>query len=339
MSSRVYNQNDYDLISLLRTMVVSYNNNIEAYNNNISRILHLLQERNLHSTYRQPQNIYENRTARTPRPSYRTALGTQNPDVFGLRSPTSNPSVYTFNIPIRMNSQTTTNRLTREQIQNGTQIIQYDISMDEIRCPISLEDFILDEQICRIRGCNHIFKTANLMRWFETHIDCPVCRYDLRRWNSGEQPDVFGLRPPTSNPSASALRTTASGTSSTENTYDFLPILENILEETTEHFFGENLTTNMAPRPRPRSNTIDPILDRRRHGQRADIGRNTTGVYEGERSTTEDGSIGSQISQIISDMIFERIPTSYDSDVGGRSSNSYDISNNLMYTIDFSIIR
>ena len=28
-----------------------------------------------------------------------------------------------------------------------------------------------------------MFQTVGLMRWFETHVRCPVCRYDIREFN------------------------------------------------------------------------------------------------------------------------------------------------------------
>ena len=55
--------------------------------------------------------------------------------------------------------------------------------MDEERCPISWEDFVVGEQICQIKECEHIFKSTSLLNWLRTNSHCPVCRYDLRTYN------------------------------------------------------------------------------------------------------------------------------------------------------------
>ena len=34
-----------------------------------------------------------------------------------------------------------------------------------------------------IRHCGHIFNTNELNRWFTSHCNCPVCRYDIRDYN------------------------------------------------------------------------------------------------------------------------------------------------------------
>ena len=58
---------------------------------------------------------------------------------------------------------------------------------NEIRCPISLEDFSSNEVICRIKECSHIFKIKPLVSWMKINTYCPVCRYDLNTTQE-EQP-------------------------------------------------------------------------------------------------------------------------------------------------------
>jgi hypothetical protein len=48
-------------------------------------------------------------------------------------------------------------------------------------CPITLDEFQDNEQICRIKHCRHIFKSVALQNWFSRNAHCPVCRYDIRR--------------------------------------------------------------------------------------------------------------------------------------------------------------
>jgi len=83
-----------------------------------------------------------------------------------------------INIPRRQFA----NRLTQEQINNSIQTIEYEQDMGEERCPITLENFIVGENICRIRHCGHIFKSTGLMQWFQRNVRCPVCRYDVRTY-------------------------------------------------------------------------------------------------------------------------------------------------------------
>ena len=70
--------------------------------------------------------------------------------------------------------------LTALQVDDATQMVQYDCdTMNHNQCPITLEDFVDGEQVCRISHCGHIFKRTNLLRWFDTNTCCPVCRHNL----------------------------------------------------------------------------------------------------------------------------------------------------------------
>ena len=51
---------------------------------------------------------------------------------------------------------------------------------DTRSCPITLDEFQDNEQICRIKHCRHIFKSNALQNWFSRNAHCPVCRYDIR---------------------------------------------------------------------------------------------------------------------------------------------------------------
>ena len=54
----------------------------------------------------------------------------------------------------------------------------------ESRCPISLEDFVVGDELCEIRHCHHVFKWSNLQSWFSRNSNCPVCRFDIREMHS-----------------------------------------------------------------------------------------------------------------------------------------------------------
>ena len=48
-----------------------------------------------------------------------------------------------------------------------------------------------------IRFCGHIFSTGSLNTWFTTNCRCPVCRYDIRNYNSNNS---VGNRVPSDEP-------------------------------------------------------------------------------------------------------------------------------------------
>ena len=94
--------------------------------------------------------------------------------------------------------------ITNEQIASSTQLIQYDNSMNEARCPISLEYFESGQNILQINNCGHIFGHQPLMEWFQRNSRCPVCRTVVLSTNSRQ-------RQPNNTPSFSTLPTDASG--------------------------------------------------------------------------------------------------------------------------------
>ena len=71
------------------------------------------------------------------------------------------------------------------QIMNAVEIFIYNednqIRVSETRCPISLDDFVVGEELCEIKHCHHIFKWSSLQGWFSRNTCCPVCRYDIRQ--------------------------------------------------------------------------------------------------------------------------------------------------------------
>lgn len=83
-------------------------------------------------------------------------------------------------------------RPTQEQIDNAVETLSYsDLSGNtQATCPIDMTEFSNDDDIMRIRHCGHIFREENLVRWFETNVGCPVCRYDIREYTREE--DISG---------------------------------------------------------------------------------------------------------------------------------------------------
>jgi hypothetical protein len=91
---------------------------------------------------------------------------------------TRNP-IHTANRPVRHPPSRPTGGLTDRQIELATRTLVYDASLNENRCPISLEDFAVGEEIVQIIGCRHYFKCVALREWFNRNTQCPVCRYNV----------------------------------------------------------------------------------------------------------------------------------------------------------------
>jgi hypothetical protein len=75
---------------------------------------------------------------------------------------------------------------TQEQINNASRFIRYgDITfpISEI-CPITLERFNMNDVVRQIHHCGHIFSNTAFNEWFRSNIRCPVCRYDIRDYNT-----------------------------------------------------------------------------------------------------------------------------------------------------------
>jgi hypothetical protein len=66
-----------------------------------------------------------------------------------------------------------------QQIESATELIQYDVSMNETRCPITLDTFEPGQNILRVNSCGHIFGQHALLEWCHRHSKCPVCRTSL----------------------------------------------------------------------------------------------------------------------------------------------------------------
>lgn len=82
---------------------------------------------------------------------------------------------------------------TQSQIESATRQVRYcDISRPiNTQCPISMDDFNDNDMVTVIRPCGHIFHTEHIMNWFRTNYRCPVCRYDIRDYNSNTSREIF----------------------------------------------------------------------------------------------------------------------------------------------------
>jgi len=73
---------------------------------------------------------------------------------------------------------------TPEQIASATRQSLYQNIVHPLntQCPIRLSNFNDNDPVTMIRHCRHIFNSADLATWFQTHYRCPVCRYDIRTY-------------------------------------------------------------------------------------------------------------------------------------------------------------
>lgn len=89
-----------------------------------------------------------------------------------------------ISIPIRHSTESPHLYPNISQITASTSLFTYTGNLlregFENRCPISLEEFEIGDQLCEINHCHHIFKWIHLQSWFCTHSNCPVCRFDIR---------------------------------------------------------------------------------------------------------------------------------------------------------------
>jgi hypothetical protein len=84
---------------------------------------------------------------------------------------------YLFNTP-----NTTSRGATSEEIENSSRLVRYNQIISPITdtCPISLERFQDNDMVRQINYCGHIFTETSFNQWFQTHVNCPVCRHDIR---------------------------------------------------------------------------------------------------------------------------------------------------------------
>jgi hypothetical protein len=96
---------------------------------------------------------------------------------------------------------------TQTQIETATRRVRYcDIISPRNRsCPISLENFNDTDLVSVIRFCGHIFNAEQLTTWFMSNCRCPVCRYDIRRYNANASSEFFNTTETTPEPSSTPL--------------------------------------------------------------------------------------------------------------------------------------
>ena len=115
-------------------------------------------------------------------------------------------------------------RLTNTEITNAIRTFTYSEEQNETlndnRCPISLETFVNGDVLAEIRGCNHIFRRDNLLRWLRRSNCCPICRFNLLTQTAAPTSPVTSNRQDVSNntPTDTSDNTIPADTSNNINT-------------------------------------------------------------------------------------------------------------------------
>ncbi len=215
-NSRDYNISSEHLllISILNSM---YNDNIRQINN-LTESIHLLNDTNTHIRNLLIQMLY---TPQTSTITNRRNILRQNNRANNFRenlrriflnnTPYIIDNVQRYNIPSprfdrnnEWNNTTSTNLSqqilqnffqpidvfpTQTQIEAATRTVRYGdiVSPMNRSCPISLENFNDEDIVTIIRFCGHIFNRDEFTTWFRSNCRCPVCRYDIRNYQSNTE--------------------------------------------------------------------------------------------------------------------------------------------------------
>ena len=219
MSSNTYRLSNEQLllVNILNTM---YNDNLRHINS-ITETLHSLVDSNsqirnlLTQILNSNQNVYNNNLIRnnnTIRNNNSIRRWQNTPErILDNNIPYIIDYINEYTIPINRRNNTSDQLFTQifnnflqpvqiyptqSQIETATRRVRYcDISRPiNTSCPISMEDFNDNDMVTVIRHCGHTFHTENLMNWFRTNCRCPVCRYDIRDYNTTSSSEFYNTQ-------------------------------------------------------------------------------------------------------------------------------------------------
>ena len=179
------NTSIHSMIEIINSQQSSFNQILNRYNiYNYSRLHRRRQPiitqyypyNNYHNIYRQNTNTNTN-TSRTNNQQRPYNLG----NIFGqiFNSDTQN----NFSEPVIV-------RPTYLQIINATNKVLFESIQDPLNnsCPISQLDFSANTEVIQLIHCKHIFMPTHILQWFDNHVICPLCRYDIRNNGTPGEP-------------------------------------------------------------------------------------------------------------------------------------------------------
>ena len=191
-------------INLLQETMAGYNTNFRAYNENIRIFLEIIEASQTNAQGVTNTDLSANMSARqepreqpnvTPQPTANHLFNNMFSGIFQTQpirnvNATLRTAYYTTSIP--SNVSDTVIRPTTEQINNALENITYNVSeQNSSTCPITLEEFVEGDSIRRIKHCGHIFSIPAINSWFNRHVRCPVCRYDIREYITPNVLDIY----------------------------------------------------------------------------------------------------------------------------------------------------
>tara|TARA_A100001015_G_C15032112_1_gene733903 strand:- start:2669 stop:3682 length:1014 start_codon:yes stop_codon:yes gene_type:complete len=203
---------------ILQTLLDNLQNNMSDYHENVSSYLNILNtiisnDALLFSqNSNEPHNLF---SRQTPAPNLlprqnQSGIFSRNPPSAQHETATNTPPNNQFEnlfaygislIPNNLSFQNVVVRATQEQINNATETLEYTSSLDLINnsCPISLERFDEGEEIIKIIHCGHCFQSSSFNNWFSNNTRCPVCRYDIREYDTNSNTDASNNSEPMHN--------------------------------------------------------------------------------------------------------------------------------------------
>lgn len=196
----MYNDNLRQVNSLTQNITALNNSNLQIQNLLI-QMLHNPSNTNSNSnnTFRNT-NTNSNRNANVNRNSINSNFRSSPRSIFRENNSTRYNELSNTNFSQLLQSffQPIEIFPTQTQIESSTRRVRYSDIVSPINrsCPISLEQFTDTDMVSIIRYCGHIFNTEQLNTWFRSNCRCPVCRYDIRIYNSNTSSGFFGNTDP-----------------------------------------------------------------------------------------------------------------------------------------------
>jgi len=275
---------NYNLTNDQQRLITMYINQYNQTNNHIEQLLDMLDEirNNIINvlSFGQPRRTRLNRHSRNSNTNINRFINQifnerQNNFIrYDYNSPI-NQRVYNNANPIRTRTNilesndlstffsnflntTVAVRPTNEQIENASRLIRYRDIENPVSesCPILLDRFQPDQTVRQIIHCGHIFCQEEFQQWFENHVQCPVCRYDIRYYRPSSRSD-------TNNNSSN---NNSSNNSSNNNSSNNNSSNNNSSNNSSNNNSSNNNSSN--------SDTTEPITSNRRESVTFDMSNN-----------------------------------------------------------------
>ena len=192
-------QNNQILNTLTNILYTPLSTRRHRYQNNRNNINNTTNRNNINNNYRNNINNTSNRN--NINNTYRSLFNNTPYIIDNVQRytiPTNSTPINSTSLPDRRTPNSIFSNLvqtfldpviihpTHSQIEIATRRVRYSDILNPINrtCPISMDTFNDNDTVTVIRFCGHIFNTEQLNTWFQSNCRCPVCRYDIRNYNS-----------------------------------------------------------------------------------------------------------------------------------------------------------